>query len=392
MPSQSDVVIVGAGIAGLTAALALAQRDFTITLLEARDAATEIGAGIQLGPNATTCLAALGLRDAIASHATAPAEIAVRSGRSGRLIQSLPLGPWIAERHGAPYLVTTRQDLHRALLNAATAKPTITILPGAKVDHVADLTATAATGELHTANHCVIVADGIWSRLHTALTDRSAPLQFSGKRAARTLINTDAAPEVLRANAVGTWLSPSGHLVHYPVANGRQIALVVVSSNSDATQDWSRAMPTSAAVDCLTEIAPPLDHGWAADADWRSWPLYERAPAYTTTQPGTVMIGDAAHPVLPFLAQGAALAIEDAMVLAGELARADRTPEAAIASFVTSRTSRAAAVAKAAKNNGRIFHLSGPGAFARDTALGLMGGDRAMARYDWLYGWKPPMQ
>ncbi|MEM1307342.1 MAG: FAD-dependent oxidoreductase, partial [Pseudomonadota bacterium] len=363
--STYQIAVVGGGIAGLATALALARAGCAVRVFEARDAPQEAGAGIQLGPNATLALTALGVLDAVRPTAAAPDAIAVRRGSSGQTVARMPLGGWIAERHGSPYLTVLRQDLHAVLLKAVHTAPRISITYDARITRLGPDALSFASGHSIPRPDAVIVADGLWTALRSALRAQDAQAAFSGKLAARTLIATEDAPLVMRTNDVGTWLSPRGHLVHYPVDAGRRIAVVLVTRGSDPGAGWSRALGSDDATAALKQIAPTLDATCATSATWRSWPLYAREPAYATDDARALLIGDAAHPFVPFLAQGAAIALEDAVSLGRAIAHGGDTLDGALATFAAQRLPRARAVAAAARQNGQIFHLGGPAAFAR---------------------------
>ncbi|MEO1693747.1 MAG: FAD-dependent oxidoreductase, partial [Pseudomonadota bacterium] len=238
--STHTIAVIGGGIAGLATALALARAGCTVRVFEARDAPQEAGAGIQLGPNATRALMVLGLLDAVRPAAAAPDAIAVRRGSSGQTVARMPLGGWIAKRHGSPYLTLLRQDLHAALLKAVDTTARISITYDARVARLGPDALDLASGPRIPRPDVVIVADGLWTALRASLRARDGQAVFSGKLAARALIATDDAPGVMRTNDVGTWLSPRGHLVHYPVDAGRRIAVVLVTRGSDPGAGWSR--------------------------------------------------------------------------------------------------------------------------------------------------------
>ncbi|MFN3867737.1 MAG: FAD-dependent monooxygenase [Hyphomicrobiaceae bacterium] len=391
-----SAVIVGGGIGGLAAALALAARGIPSTVLERRQRFEAEGAGIQLGPNGTRILRQLGVADLLEPQAGKPDCIHTRDASSGATLTRLPLGAWIAQRHGAPYWVVHRADLHEALLKRVQGEPLVTMRmdfdagairatdgPGAPggVMLTERMTGTVAAGSI------AIAADGIRSRVRDLLFD-GPPLQFAAKSAARAVIPADAMPPALSENATAIWLSPSAHVVHYPVRAGREIAIVFVRRDRVPSDDWSTAVSVDWVRDAARDFAAPLRALLAAPDLWKKWALYTLPPMARWTSGRVALLGDAAHPTLPFLAQGGVLALEDAAVLAQRLAMQPDEPAAALAAYEAARKPRTTRVVAEAERNGRIYHLDGVMAAARNLAMKLTPPERLMARYDWVYGWQ----
>lgn len=404
------ILIAGGGIAGLSAALALAQAGLPSRLLERRAAFSESGAGIQLGPNAVKVLRRLGALGALLPHAGRPRAIVVRDGRSGRELQSLPLGDWIEARHGAPYLVAHRGDLQNALLAQVRQHSQISVETGFDVvaaDTAQSVISVRATDGRTLQGHALVAADGVHSVLRRAWFPDALP-GYTGRMAARTVIPTDAltgaAKDVLAKDATGVWLAPDAHVVHYPVRGGREIAVVVITTGpepevtrggSDAASaapdaSWSIPATREAILQSITQFAPALREALGVATDWRKWALLDAEPLPSWSQGRGVLIGDAAHPVLPFLAQGGGLALEDAAVLAHHVARAPHDLPRVFRDLHAARAARTARVLAGARGNGRAFHMRGVEARVRNTVLRLSPPARVMAGYDWLYGWEPP--
>jgi salicylate hydroxylase len=393
------VIIAGAGIGGLTAALALAQRGFEVTLLEAADRLEEVGAGLQLSPNAARVLVALGIAERLKPHVVVPEHLAVRNARSGRLLAQGPLGATSAQRYGAPYWVIHRGDLQAALCEAVATTPGITLKLGSKVqsftaepDGVA-VSASHGSQPLAARAQALIAADGLWSTLRQQLGHATAP-RSAGQTAWRTLVPIEAAPRSAALPAVNLWLGADAHLVHYPVKSGRMINVVAIVEDDWREPGWSTPGATR---ELLDRFSTEQWHASARDllaacGRWQKWALFDCPPLATwgtTWGNGRVtLLGDAAHPMLPYLAQGAAMAIEDAAVLAACL---DCNPDVPVAlrTYEASRLPRTTRVQRGASRNGTVYHLSGAGAALRSLALMAMGGDRLISRYDWLYGWTP---
>jgi salicylate hydroxylase len=397
-------LIAGAGIGGLTAALTLARHGFRVALFDQMERLEEAGAGIQLAPNATRVLIGLGLADRLKSGIVEPAAIRIRSGPSGRELAALPLqadavDAGMTGRYGAPYWVIHRADLHKSLIEAVAAEPGISVTLGAPVN---DFTIAGESvraiihprsrewaGESHDGA-VLIGADGLWSRVRALLGDGAAP-HFAGRGAFRAVVRADDLPVQHREPVVNVWLGPGGHVVHYPVRAGTAVNIVAVCSDRWQSVAWS----TGTERDAVLHRFPPS--AWtasvrdllAAPERWQKWALYDRPPLQEWGRGPVTLLGDAAHPMLPFLAQGASMAIEDAAVLMHELVRSPDDRVAALRRYETTRQPRTARVQHAARRVDFSYHVRGLAAFARDTAMRALGGRRLLAQHDWIYGWRP---
>jgi salicylate hydroxylase len=418
--SANGVLIAGAGIGGLTAALALGHRGIGVTLLEQAERLEEAGAGIQLSPNATRVLVALGLAERLSAAIVEPSAIRVRSAPSGREIATMRLGAAMLERYGAPYWVVHRADLQKALTGAIAEQPQVTLTLGATLDDFTIGPAGVSAGvsflppdgcpaghegkngmdrqsrlqrdgaarvDYHAA--ALIGADGLWSRLHALLGDGATP-RFAGRSAFRAIIPAAQLPPPEREPIVNLWIGPDGHLVHYPVRAGAAVNIVAACGGRWQSSGWN----TRVGRDELLERFPtaawaPARQLLAAPEHWQKWPLYDREPSTSWGQGPVTLLGDAAHPMLPFLAQGAAMAIEDAAVLARELARSPVDCAAALRSYESERRPRTARVQREARRNDFSYHLQQPAAFIRDAIMRALGGERLLAHYNWIYQWRP---
>jgi salicylate hydroxylase len=398
-PSRT-VVIAGAGIGGLTAALSLAQRGLRAVVLDQAERLDDAGAGIQLSPNASRVLIDLGLGDRLRSAAVVPHAVRILRARDGAEIARIPLAD-APKRFGAPYWVIHRGDLQAALAEAARAHPDVTLVLGVRVDRFAVHAKGVTVKGVRTrpdpngptgvdANGIALIgADGLWSSVHAQLGEQE-PTRFARRVAFRAVVPADMTAASAREPMINLWLGHRCHLVHYPVAGGRLINLVAIAEDVWQDQGWSTR---SAPADVLARY--PLGTWSRAARDligiperWLKWALYDRPPSSRWGEGPITLLGDAAHPILPFLAQGAAMAIEDAAVLAAQLASSPNDPAPALRTYEAKRRARTARMQRAARRTGKLYHYSRPDAFARNLVMRTLGGEQLLRRYDWIYDWR----
>ena len=388
--AHSEIVIAGAGIAGLATALALARTGRAVTVLEKRAESSEEGAGIQIGPNGMRILQALGVTPFLEGKIAWPESIRVMDGLTGKQLTSFPLGRDIAARHGAPYGVLHRGDLHDALRSAVASMPAVTIRHGATViaaqSDAESVTVDLAGGET-IKGALLIGADGIWSTLRSTVMG-APPLTFTGKCAIRTVIPSDAVPPGISTADTTIWLRPAAHVVHYPVRAGRELAIVAIFDDRALGETWSQRVDPARVSERTQSFPPALRTLLQQPAQWRQWSLYTPAAPFPWIEKRVVLLGDAAHPPLPFLAQGGVMALEDAIVLA-ELLRTVATTDlpARLHDFERIRRPRTTRVMEASAKNGRAYHLDGLMRRARNAVLAATPPHLFMRQYDWLYGW-----
>lgn len=386
---SDEILIAGGGIGGLTLALALSKRGIACHVLEQRDSFPDEGAGIQIGPNGMRILADLDVADALRPLAGVPHCLRVLDGETARPLAELPLGQSLADRHGAPYWVAHRGDLHGMLEAAALREPSIRITMSATVAAVQQSAdgITLEAGGVHHQGRALIAADGIWSKLRAAHFDPTLP-RFERKSAARSVIARADAPAGLRANATMAWLAPGAHVVHYPVRGGRDIATIVIVSEDEETRVWDSDVVPGWVAERTRGFHTSVQQLLAVPTHWRKWSLHTLPPPARIAAGRIALLGDAAHQVLPFLAQGGVMAIEDAAVLAREIASTGDDMAAALDRYQRARLPRVARVAAASRRNGEIYHMGGVMAAARNVTMRALGGRRIVEGYDWLYGWR----
>jgi 2-polyprenyl-6-methoxyphenol hydroxylase-like FAD-dependent oxidoreductase len=391
MATAPPILIAGGGIGGLALALALAQTGRRSVVLEQRDTFAEEGAGIQLGPNGVRVLQRLGLAEGLRPAVGEPHALHVRDGRTGRTLAMLPLGRWISARHGAPYWTVHRRDLQEVLQWAASAEPAIALRTGFEVvtvtrsGEVGLVQAISKGGDVATGS-ALVGADGLWSSVRPLVCPMASP-QFVGATATRTVVPSERAGG-LAGPDVGLWLGPDANIVHYPVRGGAEVAVVVIAAEDWQGRDWDADADTPALAERIGRFHATLAEPLGAIRHWRKWALYRLAPLRRWSVDRITLIGDAAHPMLPHLAQGGVLALEDAVVLADCLAARPGDERGAFRSFEAKRRRRARRVQAASLRQGRIYHLPPPLSLVRDAVLRAVPGSWLMASYDWLYGWR----
>lgn len=350
-------------------------------MFERADALSEIGAGLQISPNAGRILDNLGLAAALDREATRPEAIDMRAARTGRIIVSLPLS------RAAPYRTLHRADLLSILEEAVLADPFIELRLGEPID---DIRSTAeavsfATPTRREEASLLVGADGIRSSVRSFVADETQP-QPTGRTAWRTTVAADAAPEELPRNRTTVFLGDRTHVVVYPIRSGTEINIVAIVEEDWRGEGWSEPGDATWLSARFRSVAPLLRDVIAAGSDWTRWCLATVDPSGRWQRGRAVLVGDAAHAMLPFLAQGAAMAIEDAAILAHSLT----VSYTGLDRYEALRRPRVSRVWQAAQQSGTIYHMGYLAAPFRDTIMKVLGTDRLLARYDWIYGWHPP--
>ena len=387
----------------MSAAIALARANYDVTLLERADVIGEVGAGLQLSPNATRILNEWGVLARLGSAVSQPEALRIRRARDGEELMRMPLGPVAESRWGSPHLVVHRADLQRGLLEVAATHPTIRIETGVQVLGFAGSSSGVEVGArrhetpLRYDADVLIGADGVRSLLRDKLSRGSAErLVWSGRTAWRALVDAEKAPAMANWLETNLWLGTRCHLVHYPLRRGSLINVVAITQDgwrgNEADDFWSAPGKTEDVLARFSNWSPDAQALIAAAHSWKRWPLFDTAMLPQWSDGRVTLLGDSAHPMLPFMAQGTAQAMEDAAALGASLAGATSSEiKSRLAVYERERIPRTAAVQLASRRQGKIYHLSGIPALARDQVLRRMGPGRMMQQLDWIYGYRGPM-
>lgn len=393
MPTH--ILVAGGGIGGLATALALSRGRHRADVFERAAVFGEIGAGVQLGPNVTRRLQQLDLGQGLAAIAARPDALVVQSAGNGAVLARLPLGDAMQQRYGAPYFCVHRADLHTLLLDAVRARGNGALVTAAHIGQVEtsdDLVCVSSTDARAWEGDALVGADGLWSMVRQQLDCTSAdqPPRITGHTAWRALVQQSALPAALRRRQVDVWLGPRLHAVAYPVRGGDWLNVVVIAESAPAgdARDWDQAGSIAALKQAMGRSCSGLQALRDAMPGWRAWTLSDRAPltsAADMAHERVALVGDAAHPMVPYLAQGAGMAIEDAVALADALGNGSAAEvPAAFARYAQARWARNARVQARARRNGEIFHATGAVRLGRDMAMRMLG--TRLLDQPWLYG------
>jgi salicylate hydroxylase len=402
---KHNVLIAGGGIGGLAAALALGREGHPVDLLEQTPEFGEVGAGLQLGPNAVRVLDAWGLTEALHACAAFPEVLAVRDAHSAKALGRLRLGAMARAHYGQPYATLHRADLHALLLHAVKEQPAVRLHLNTRLaSYEADAQGVVVTAEDGQCfeGQALIGADGLWSRVRAQMLGVQAA-RVSGHLAYRGTVASDRLPDAVRNDTVTAWLGPRLHVVHYPVRCGEVFNVVAVVEGvlgqghggppGSDPQSWSHEARQADLMRALGPVCGELKTMLEAVDGWRLWALNDRPPMSGENQHAqgrVALLGDAAHPLRPYLAQGAAMAIEDAWTL-GRLLQplAGLVPDwpRVLADFAQTRWQRNARVQIRSQRNGTIFHASGALRWGRNTAMALLG--ESLLDNPWLYSGPP---
>jgi len=385
---SAPILISGGGIGGLITAYALARQGFPVRLFEQSPEFREVGAGIQLGPNIFRVLEKIGLKDAVLADAHRPPAQEMRDALTGKLIVRIPLEEDFFQRFGGPYAVTHRADIHGTFLKVCQNSNLVTLETSRRVDSFEDtgkgVTVTLENGQ-KAEGRALIGCDGMWSKIRERIVGDGKP-RVSGHIAYRAVLKREDVPKDLWRPEVVLWAGPRTHLVHYPLRRGELYNLVAVFHSDHYEEGWNAEGSKDLLWQHFKGQRPEVLRMLERIETWRMWVLCDREPVKNWTLGRVTLLGDAAHPMLQYLAQGACMATEDAVLLA-EKARAqpDDLP-AAFNAYTQDRYLRTARVQIMARVYGDFYHARGVTAELRDITLS---GRTPQQSYDgiaWLYG------
>jgi salicylate hydroxylase len=384
---SSRFIVAGGGIGGLTAALVLARQGCHVEVLEQADAFGEIGAGIQLGPNVFRMFAHLGLTEAIRQVAYFPPHLVMRDVRSGELVVKAPVGERALATYQQPYGVIYRVDLHKVMYDQCRAMPAIGLHVKSKVTGFAQ---TGAGVEVQLADGrrlggaALIGADGLWSRVREQIVGDGKP-RVSGHIAYRAVLPVAEVPEHLYSPDVTLWGGEKTHLVHYPLRRGELFNLVAVFHSDRYEEGWNTFGDTEELNLRFSQAAPQVKELLAKIETWKMWVLCDREPVADWSQGRATLLGDAAHPMLQYLAQGACMAIEDAVTLGAALRAQPGDIPAAFRAYQQARYLRTGRVQLTARFYGEIYHASGVMRELRNRMFQSGTEGAGFIGTDWLY-------
>ena len=389
MTTALPVLIAGGGIGGIAAALALTRRGLAVKVLEQSAELGEIGAGIQLGPNAFAAFDALGIGPNARARAVYTDEMVMHDALDESLVGRIPVGAAFRERFGNPYAVIHRADVHRSLLEAAEESDGIEVMTSTRVAGIEQDEDGVTVVDDHGARHrgiALVGADGVKSAVRAQYVGDAA--RVSGHVVYRAVIEKDDFPADLRWNAASIWVGPNCHLVHYPLRGGEQYN-VVVTFHSRRQEEWSVTEGSSEEVESyFQDICPRARQLIELPKSWKRWATADRDPIGQWTFGRATLLGDAAHPTLQYLAQGACMALEDAVTLGEAMRVHGNDVAAAFDHYQRSRIARTARVVLSAREMGRIFHASGVERLVRNDLWTGRTPERFYDALEWLYGWR----
>lgn len=388
---DARIAVVGGGIGGLATARALALAGRPSLVIEQAPEFAEIGAGIQMGPNGFRMLDHLGLRDVIDDVAVFPDDLIVMDGITAEEITRIPVTGAFRERFGQPYALVHRADLHKALLAKCLEDPLIELRSGSTVESYAeneDGVILNIAGAAPIDASAIIGADGLWSKMRERIVGDGPP-RVSGHIAYRAVLPIEEIDERYRKNAMILWAGPRNHLVQYPLRGGKLFNLVAVFHSDKYVEGWDRQGDPEELHRRFAGNCETVKSLLAKVETWRMWVLCDRDPVARWSAGRAALVGDAAHPMLQYLAQGAGMAIEDAVVLAQKLIEHDGRIPAAFADYAQSRYLRTARCQIMARVHGAFYHAEGP---TRELATGFLQARSAQDGIEslaWLYDYDP---
>ncbi|HXH02295.1 MAG TPA: 3-hydroxybenzoate 6-monooxygenase [Candidatus Competibacteraceae bacterium] len=388
MTEQLPVLVAGGGIGGLAAALALVRRGFSVKVLEQAPEIGEIGAGIQLGPNAFHAFDALGVGEKARGRAVYTDYMVMHDALDGSLVARVPTGEAFRQRFGNPYAVIHRVDVHLSLLEGAQETDLVEFLTSTRVERIeqdgSSVTVYDQNGKAH-RGLALIGADGIKSVVRQQYVND--PPRVTGHVVYRAVVDKSEFPKDLQWNAASIWVGPNCHLVHYPLRGGEQYN-VVVTFHSRNKEEWSVTEGSREEVQSYFQgICPQARQLIDLPKSWKRWATADREPIENWTFGRVTLLGDAAHPTTQYLAQGACMALEDAVTLGEALRVHDNDFVKAFALYQRSRVARTARIVLSSREMGRIYHAKGVERLVRNDLWKGRTSERFYDAMEWLYGW-----
>lgn len=388
-PSELPVLVAGGGIGGLAAALALVRQGFRVKVLEQAAEVGEIGAGIQLGPNAFAAFDALGVGDKARGRAVYTDCMVMHDAIDEHEVGRIPTGEAFRQRFGNPYAVIHRVDVHRSLLEGAQETGRVEFATATRVEHVEQHGGAVSAIDQHGHAHAgvaLIGADGVKSVVRQQYV--GDPARVTGHVVYRAVVDKAEFPADLRWNAASIWVGPNCHLVHYPLRGGEQYN-VVVTFHSREREEWGVREGSKEEVQSYFQgICPKARQLIDLPKSWKRWATADRDPIGRWTFGRATLLGDAAHPTTQYMAQGACMALEDAVTL-GEALRVHGNDWAqALDLYQRSRIARTARVVLSSREMGRLYHAKGVERLVRNDLWKGRSAERFYDAMEWLYGWQ----
>ncbi|WP_114971978.1 3-hydroxybenzoate 6-monooxygenase [Rhodoferax ferrireducens] len=388
MTQQLPVIVAGGGIGGLAAALALVRQGFTVKVLEQAPEIGEIGAGIQLGPNAFHAFDALGVGDKARSRSVFTDEMVMHDALDETLVGRIPTGEAFRQRFGNPYAVIHRVDVHLSLLEGAQETGKVEFLTSTRIERVEQDDTGVTVYDQHGTAHrgvAVIGADGVKSVVRSQYVND--PPRVTGHVVYRSVIDKKDFPKDLQWNAASIWVGPNCHLVHYPLRGGEQYN-VVVTFHSRKPEAWGVTEGSAEEVQSYFQgICPKARQLIDLPKQWKRWATADREPIGQWSFGRATLLGDAAHPTTQYMAQGACMALEDAVTLGEALRVCDNDFIKAFDLYQNSRITRTARIVLSGREMGRIYHAKGVERLVRNSLWRGRTPERFYDAMEWLYGW-----
>ena len=389
LSQSARVLIVGGGIGGLAAALALSKQGVASTVLEQAPQLGEIGAGIQLGPNAFAAFDALGLGERARSRAVYTDDLIMQDAVDGQVVVKIPTAQAFRDRFDNPYAVIHRAYMHQSLLEAAEESGLVDFLISTRIERIETTDHGVRVYDQHNRSfegQALIGADGVKSVVREHFV--ADPHRVTGHVVYRAVVPVEEFPKDLQWNAAALWVGPNCHLVHYPLKGGEQYN-VVVTFHSRQTEEWGVSEGSQAEVQSYFDgVCPEARQLIDLPKSWRRWATADRDPIAQWSFGRCTLLGDAAHPTTQYMAQGACMAMEDAVTLAQCLRVCDHDWVRAFQMYQQARVARTARIVLSSRQLGKIYHASGVERLVRNDMWRGRSTERFYDALEWLYGWK----